>query len=88
MPFAQEPWVECTASLDTRLLTVVHLLQPRLYGATLVCSLFFSALVFSLIGAKKGLSLSMGLSPVRKDRLVALAKTIGGPVRSLFETCR
>ena len=45
------------------------MLQPRLYGATLVCSLFFSALVFSLIGAKKGLSLSMGLSLVHKDLL-------------------
>ncbi|CAE7271012.1 Vwa8 [Symbiodinium sp. KB8] len=38
--------------------------NAMLYGATLVCSLFFSALVFSLIGAKKGLSLSMGLYAV------------------------
>ncbi|CAE7544317.1 Unc93a [Symbiodinium natans] len=38
--------------------------NAMLYGATLVCSLFFSAVVFSLIGAKKGLSLSMGLYAV------------------------
>ena len=96
MPVAQEPRVACIASLGCSL-PVVHLLQPRLYGATLVCSLFFSALVFSLIGAKKGLSLSMGLSLVHKDRLVALAGTIlggaaclqrAGEVRSLRRSVR
>ncbi|CAE7213219.1 Unc93a [Symbiodinium pilosum] len=38
--------------------------NAMLYGATLVCSLFLSTLVFSLIGSKKGLSLSMGLYAV------------------------
>lgn len=34
---------------------------PRLYGATLVCSLFFSTLIYGILGSKRGLSLSMGL---------------------------
>ncbi|CAK9014708.1 unnamed protein product [Durusdinium trenchii] len=35
-----------------------------LYGATLICSLFFSTLIFGLLGSKRGLSLSMGLYSV------------------------
>eukprot|EP00440_Ansanella_granifera_P052836 gb/GFBE01057288.1/.p1 GENE.gb/GFBE01057288.1/~~gb/GFBE01057288.1/.p1 ORF type:complete len:462 (+),score=97.70 gb/GFBE01057288.1/:1-1386(+) len=35
-----------------------------LYGATLICSLFFSTVAFGVLGAKKGLSLAMGLYAV------------------------
>lgn len=35
-----------------------------LYGATLLCSMFISTVAFELLGAKKGLSLSMGLYAV------------------------
>lgn len=35
--------------------------NAMLYGATLICSLFFSTLIFGVLGSKKGLSLSMGL---------------------------
>ncbi|CAJ1453660.1 unnamed protein product [Effrenium voratum] len=38
--------------------------NAMLYGATLVCSLFFSTAVFGILGAKKGLSLAMGLYAV------------------------
>ena len=35
-----------------------------LYGTTLICSLFFSTLIFGMLGAKRGLSVSMGLYSV------------------------
>ena len=35
--------------------------NAMLYGATLVCSLFFSTLIYGILGSKRGLSLSMGL---------------------------
>ena len=35
-----------------------------LYGTTLICSLFFSTLIFGMLGAKRGLSISMGLYSV------------------------
>lgn len=35
--------------------------NAMLYGATLVCSLFFATLIFGVLGSKQGLSLSMGL---------------------------
>eukprot|EP00435_Cladocopium_sp_Y103_P043429 s2442_g12.t1 len=38
--------------------------NAMLYGSTLICSLFFSTLIFGVVGSKKGLTLSMGLYSV------------------------
>lgn len=38
--------------------------NAMLYGSTLICSLFFSTLIFGAVGSKKGLTLSMGLYSV------------------------
>lgn len=38
--------------------------NAMLYGSKLICSLFFSTLIFGVVGPKKGLTLSMGLYSV------------------------
>ena len=46
--------------------------NAMLYGATLICSLFFSTLIFGVAGAKRGLSLAMGLPRGRRMHLLEI----------------